>query len=289
MRLFLDSANLNEIADVASWGVLSGVTTNPTLLAQEDVDPVVRVAEICRIVPGLVTASVVGDSRDELVALGRELAAVSESVVVQFPVGLESLAACRILSEAGVRVSMILVFSAAQAVLCANAGAAYVVPFLGRLDDIGADGLALLEEMAQIFAVQGYPTELVAMSLRSPAHVIGAARAGTDIASIPYDVFLQMVSNPLTDLGSERFSEDGTPLNPAIGGGYGAGTPVPPTPTGSVAYDTNPTVPGGFDPGQAVPGGTHGEVFMPPGNTYSTSEAHHSHDGGTGPSLSHGT
>lgn len=209
MRLFLDSANLQEIGDVASWGVLSGVTTNPTLLAQEGVDPAQRIAEICRIVPGLVTVSVVAATRDEMVAYGRELASLSENVVVQFAIGIESLAACRILAEAGIAVNMILVFSAAQAVLCANAGAAYCGPFVGRLDDVGADGVALLEEIAQVFAVQGYPTELVAMSLRSPAHVISAARIGADIASVPYAVFTQMVSNPLTDLGSERFFEDG--------------------------------------------------------------------------------
>lgn len=288
MRLFLDSANLIEIGDVASWGILSGVTTNPTLLAGESTDPVMRIAEICRTVPGLVTASVVGDSRDELVALGREFSSISESVVVQFPVGLESLAACRILSEAGVRVSMILVFSAAQAVLCANAGAAYVGPFLGRLDDIGADGMALLEEIAQIFAVQGYPTELIAMSLRSPTHVVGAARAGADIASIPYDVFLQMVSNPLTDLGSERFSEDGTPLNPAMGGGYAPGTPVSGVPPQGPAYESSPQSGAGFGQAQPASGGTS-EVFGPQGATYSISEMQHPHGGGTGPSSSHGT
>ncbi|MBX7161274.1 MAG: fructose-6-phosphate aldolase [Acidimicrobiia bacterium] len=208
MRLFLDSANLGEVRDIASWGVLSGVTTTPTSCAAEGVDVATRVQEIGHLVAGPVTATIGARGRDEFVHLGKELASISENVVVQFAVGADTLAACRILSEAGVRIGMIHVFSAAQAVLAANAGAAYCSPSIGRVDDLGADGVALLEEIAQIFAVQGYPTELVAMGLTSPNQVVAAARAGADVSAIPYDVFRQMVSNPLTDLSAERFSED---------------------------------------------------------------------------------
>lgn len=231
MRLFLDSVDVQEVRDVLSWGVLSGVTTNPSLCAAAGVEPRSRILEIARLVPGPVTASVVASTRDEMVALGRDLAATADNIVVQFPVDAESLAACRILSEAGVRVSMVLVFSTAQAILCANAGAAYCSPFVSRLDDIGSDGMALLEEIAQVYAVQGFPTELMAMSLQSPAHVIGAARAGVDTAAIPYDVFGQMVANPLTDLGAQRFAQDW-----AVATGQWAGQP----PIGA---------PGGYDAG----------------------------------------
>lgn len=208
MRLFLDSANLGEVRDIASWGVLSGVTTTPTSCAAEGVDLPTRVQEIGHLVAGPVTATLGARSRDEFVHYGKELASISDNVVVQFAVGADALAACRILSEAGVRIGMIHVFSAAQAVLAANAGAAYCCPSIARVDDLGADGVALLEEIAQVFAVQGYPTELVAMGVTNPNHVVAAARAGADVAAIPYDVFRQMVSNPLTDLSAERFSED---------------------------------------------------------------------------------
>lgn len=235
VRLFLDSVNLAEVRDVLSWGVLSGVTTNPSLCVAEGVEPRSRIIEIARLVPGPVTASIVASSRDEMVAMGRDLAAAADNIVVQFPVDAESLAACRILSEAGVRVSMVLVFSTAQAILCANAGAAYCAPFVSRLDDIGADGMALLEEIAQVYAVQGFPTELMAMSLQSPAHVIGAARGGADMAAIPYDVFVQMVANPLTELGAQRFAEDW-----AVSTGQWTQQPPLGAPTGYEA---------GYDPG----------------------------------------
>lgn len=208
MRLFLESANLREVREIASWGVMSGVVTNPTLCAAEGVDTATRVRELTRLVAGPVTATVQAGGRDELVRTGKEIASLAENVVVQFAITPDSLAACRILSEAGIRVGIVHVFSGAQAVLCANAGAAYCCPELGRVDDFGGDGVALLEEIAQIFAVQGYPTELVAMALRSASHVVASARAGADVAAIAYDVFRQMVSNPLTDLSAERFSED---------------------------------------------------------------------------------
>jgi len=258
LRLFLESANLAEVRDIASWGVLSGIVTSPTLCAAEGVDVPTRVIEIARLVAGPVTATVVGATRDDLIRGGKEMASLAENAVVQFAVTAESLAACRILSEAGVRVGMVHVFSAAQAVLCANAGAAYCCPALGRVDDLGNDGVALLEEIAQIFAVQGYPTELVAMSLRSPNHVVAAARAGADVAAITYDVFRQMVSNPLTDLSADRFSEDWAhlpqPFDPVA---YGPTVAVPtyePEAQGGYGYEDVPVHYGDpYGPPQQVP------------------------------------
>lgn len=244
MRLFLDSANLGEVRDIASWGVLSGVTTSPTSCAAEGVDVATRVREIGQLVAGPVAATIGARGRDEFVHYGKELAAISDYLVVQLAVGADSLAACRILSEAGIRVGMIHVFSAAQAVLAANAGAAYCSPSIGRVDDLGADGIALLEEIAQIYAVQGYPTELIAMDVASPNHVVAVARAGADVCAVPYDVFRQMVSNPLTDLSAERFSEDRAqvpqPFSPA---GYRPTAAIPsaePAQPLGYGYEDNP-------------------------------------------------
>ena len=248
MRLFLESANLQDVRAVASWGVLSGVTTTPTLLADEGVAGTHRIGEICSTIPGQVTASVDALTRDEMVAAGKETAALADNVVVQFPVNVDSLAACRILSEAGVPVSMVLVFSTAQAIMCANAGARYCAPFVSRVDDIGGDGIMLLEEIAQVFAVQGYSTEILAMSLQSPTQVVAAARAGADIASVPYDVFSQMVSNPLTDLCAERFAEDWARPVRAVDAHSpqlpGATTPVQPS------FEPGTQAPYSYEPGQ---------------------------------------
>lgn len=227
MKLFLETASLREVQDVAGWGVLSGVTTTPTLCAAEGVDVRRRAHEIAQVVAGPVTVSIQGERRVELVENAKEVGALAENVVAQLPVGVEGLAACRVLAESGVNVALTLVFSSAQALLCAAAGAAYCCPYLGRLEDVGTDGMALVEEIVQIYAVQGYATEVMASSLRSPAHVVGAARAGCDAAAVPYDVFRQLAGHPLTDLGAARFGEDLARIG--LGGpGYDRGAFAPP-------------------------------------------------------------
>ncbi len=227
VKLFLETASLREAQDVAGWGVLSGVTTTPTLCAAEGVDVRQRALEIAQVVAGPVAVSIQGERRVDLVENAKEIAALAENVVVQLPVGVEGLAACRVLAESGISVALTLVFSGAQALLCAAAGAAYCCPYLGRLDDVGADGMALLEDIVQIYAVQGFATEVVASSLRNPAHVVGAARAGCDAAAVPHEVLRQMASHPLTDLGAARFGEDLARIG--LGGpGYDRGAFAPP-------------------------------------------------------------
>ena len=208
MKLFLDTANIDEIAEINRWGVLDGVTTNPTLAALEKKDFASLIKEICAEVDGPVSAEVVSTTTDEMLVEARQLAAIAPNVVVKVPLIAEGLAAVRQLSREEIPTNVTLCFSSAQAILAAKAGATYVSPFLGRLDDISNDGVALLEEMCEIFRIQGYATQILAASLRSPQHVVQAALAGADVATIPHKVFTQIVRHPLTDLGLERFLAD---------------------------------------------------------------------------------
>jgi transaldolase len=208
VKLFLDTANIEDIARINRWGVLDGVTTNPSLAAKEGKDFASMIKEICAEVDGPVSAEVVSMSMDEMVEEGRKLAAIADNVVVKVPLIPEGLGATRRLADEGIKTNVTLCFSSTQAILAARAGATYVSPFLGRVDDIANDGIALLAEICEIFRIQGYETEVLAASLRSPQHVAQAAMAGADIATLPAKVFHQMVKHPLTDLGLERFLAD---------------------------------------------------------------------------------
>ena len=209
MKLFLDTANLDEIREAHSWGIIDGVTTNPSLIAREGKDFIDVIAEMCGIVEGPVSAETVSTDADGMIREGRLLAQVSEHVVVKLPLTKAGLRACRTLSDEGIDCNVTLCFSANQALLAAKAGAAYISPFLGRLDDIGGDGVELIEQIVQIYA--NYPdlhTEVLAASIRHSAHMTQVAMAGADVSTLPFKVLEKMVSHPLTDKGLAAFLKD---------------------------------------------------------------------------------
>jgi transaldolase len=208
MRFFLDTANVKEIEEVAQLGLLDGVTTNPSLIAREkqDIHSVIR--EICGIVDGPVSAEVIGTTAPEMIAEGRELAALAENVVVKVPMTIEGLKAVHALSREDIPTNVTLVFSANQALMAARAGAVFVSPFVGRLDDISEDGILLVKTITDIFAIHSIDTEVIAASIRHPMHVTQAALAGAHIATLPYKVLMSLVNHPLTDAGIQRFLED---------------------------------------------------------------------------------
>jgi len=208
MRFFLDTANIEEIKQVAQFGLLDGVTTNPSLIAREkqNIHSVIR--EICEIVEGPVSAEVIGTTAPEMIAEGRELAALASNVVVKVPMTLEGLKAVHGLSMENIPTNVTLVFSANQALMAARAGAVFVSPFVGRLDDISEDGIQLVKTITDIFAIHSIDTEVIAASIRHPMHVTQAALAGAHIATIPYKVLLSIVNHPLTDTGIQQFLDD---------------------------------------------------------------------------------
>jgi transaldolase len=208
MRLFLDTANVKEIEEIAAWGILDGVTTNPTLLSKEEGDWRETLARICRIVQGPVSAEVVGETTEEMVAQGRELAAIDEHIVVKIPLVPAGLRAVRQLASEGIRTNVTLCFSANQALLAAKAGATYVSPFVGRIDDVGQSGMDVVADIVEIYDKYAFETQVLVASVRHCQHVIEAARLGADIATVPYKVMKQMVKHPLTDVGLERFNAD---------------------------------------------------------------------------------
>jgi transaldolase len=208
MELFLDTANIDQIAEINRWGVLDGVTTNPTLAGKEGKDFTGLIKEICAEVAGPVSAEVVATDTEGMIREGRELAGIAENVVVKVPLIPDGLAATKVLSSEQIDTNVTLCFSSTQAILAAKAGATYVSPFLGRLDDISSDGVALLGELCEVFRVQGYETKVLAASLRSPQHVVQAALVGADVATMPYDTFRRIVKHPLTDAGLDRFLAD---------------------------------------------------------------------------------
>src|SRR5437899_5997354 len=200
MKFFLDTANLDEIRKVAALGLCDGVTTNPTLVAKEgNVDFKQHIAEICKIVSGPVSAEVTTDKRDEMLKQGREYVKIAPNVVIKCPLTVDGLEATRILNDEGIKVNVTLCFSATQAICAAKAGASFISPFLGRLDDIGDNGLRLLKAVVNLYDNYEWKTEVLAASLRHPIHVIEAARLGSDIATIPFKVFEQLLNHPLTD------------------------------------------------------------------------------------------
>ena len=208
MKLFIDTANVKEIKEANELGVICGVTTTPTLIAREGRDVKQVVSEITSIVDGPISAEVVSLESDKLVEEALELVKIHKSIVIKLPMTAEGLKATKILSSKGIKTNVTLIFSSAQALLAARAGATYVSPFLGRLDDIGMNGMNLIEEIADIFSKHAIETEIIAASIRTSIHVIEAARLGADIATIPYKVIMQMLKHPLTDAGIEQFLKD---------------------------------------------------------------------------------
>lgn len=210
MKFFLDTANLDEIRDAASYGVLDGITTNPSLVANEGGQRGFKelVREICEIVKGPVSAEVISTDIERMLEEARELAQIHDNVVVKMPLTEDGIRATKKVSEEGIKVNVTLVFSSSQALLAAKAGAAYVSPFVGRLDDISSIGMEVVREILGIYKNYGYATEILVASVRHPVHVVEAAKMGAHIATMPYKVFKQLVKHPLTDIGLERFLSD---------------------------------------------------------------------------------
>lgn len=208
MKFFLDTANLDEIREAASVGVLDGITTNPTLIAKERADFKTRIREICEIVQGPVSAEVTSTDTESMCRQGRELARIHPWVVVKTPTTREGLKAAKCLVGDGIKVNSTLCFSASQALLVAKTGATYVSPFLGRLDDISHVGMDLIRDIVTIYRNYSYKTQVLAASLRHPLHIVDAAKAGADVATMPFKVFELLFKHPLTDRGQEQFLKD---------------------------------------------------------------------------------
>ena len=208
MQFFLDSANMNEITQAWSMGVIAGVTTNPSLVAKEGKDFHQLLKELVQVVDGPISAEVIALDKEGMLKEARELAAMHPNIVVKIPMTEEGLKAVKALSAEGIKTNVTLIFSAVQALLAARAGATYVSPFLGRLDDIGENGLLLVDEICDIFGVHGLDTKVIAASVRHPVHVTEAAKLGADYATVPFNVLRQLFRHPLTEAGIERFLAD---------------------------------------------------------------------------------
>jgi transaldolase len=208
MKFFLDTANLNEIREAAATGILDGITTNPTLISKEGNSFEDQLLKICSLVDGPISAETVSPDAAGMVEEGRHLAKLHRNIVVKCPMTREGLKATKMLSDDGIRVNVTLVFSAPQAILAAKAGAYFVSPFVGRLDDIGQDGMALIRDVVQIYNNYEYKTEILVASVRHPIHVVQAGLLGADICTLPAKVFEQMLKHPLTDRGVEQFLKD---------------------------------------------------------------------------------
>jgi len=207
MKFFLDTGSVDEVRRAAELGVLDGVTTNPTLMAREGRPFRETLLEMCSVVD-IVNGEVVATKAEDMIAEGREIASLHPNIVVKVPMIAEGFKAIKVLREEGIRINVTLVFSPAQALLAAKAGAYFVSPFLGRVDDVGSDGMQLLAEIAEIYHAQKFETQILAASLRHPMHVVEAAKMGVDIATMPYKVFAQLFNHPLTDRGLEGFLKD---------------------------------------------------------------------------------
>lgn len=209
MKFFIDTANLNEIREAAGYGLLDGVTTNPSLIAREGLsEQDAHIKAICALTDGPVSAEVLATDQAGMLKEGRRLAGLADNVAVKLPLTLDGLAATRVLAAEGLKVNLTLVFSALQALLAAKAGAAFVSPFVGRLDDAGQDGMELVSEIVAIYSHYGFETEIIVASVRSPQHVLKSALLGADIATIPAGVIRQLAAHPLTDQGLAAFLAD---------------------------------------------------------------------------------
>jgi len=208
MKFFLDTANLEELKAGARWGIIDGVTTNPSLIAKEGVPIEEQIRKICDIIDGDISAEVIAVETDQMLVQGRQLAKIHKNVVVKVPLTRDGIRACSIFSQEGIRVNVTLCFSAGQALLAAKAGAYFISPFVGRLDDIGAVGMDLIREIVLIYKNYGFNTQVLAASLRNPIHVIEAAKAGAHIGTLPFKVIDSLFNHPLTDKGLEQFLKD---------------------------------------------------------------------------------
>ncbi len=208
MELYIDTANLDEIREANDLGVLDGVTTNPSLIAKEGIDYGKRLGEICEIVSGPVSAEVIALEFKEMVAEGKMRAEIADNIVVKLPVTVDGLKACKALSDEGIRTNMTLCFQSMQAMMVAKAGAYLVSPFIGRLDDISHDGMDLIAQIRAIYDNYGFPTKVLAASVRHPKHMIDCALAGADVATLPMSVIRQLMKHPLTDIGLKKFLAD---------------------------------------------------------------------------------
>jgi len=208
MKVFIDTANVDHIREINSWGILSGVTTNPSLCAREQKEFYSTIREIASIVKGPISAEACSMEKEEIIKEARELAAIAENIVVKIPITPDGLSATKVLAQDSLRTNMTLVFGANHALLASQAGAAYVSPFIGRIDDIGHDGIGVLYEIISVFENYDFDTEIIAASIRHPLHVMQAAQMGVDIATVPYEVIKAMVKHPLTDKGITKFLED---------------------------------------------------------------------------------
>ncbi|CAK7048852.1 fructose-6-phosphate aldolase [Tissierella carlieri] len=208
MKLFIDTANIEEIKEINEWGVICGVTTNPSLIAKEGRDFKEVVKEIADIVDGPISAEVISLDKEGMLREARELVKIHPNIVIKIPMTKEGLKAVKVLAEEGIKTNVTLIFSANQALLAARAGATYVSPFVGRLDDISNEGIYIIEDIVQVFNIHNINTEIIAASIRHPIHVLDAAKAGAHISTIPYKVFGQMLDHPLTDIGIDKFLKD---------------------------------------------------------------------------------
>lgn len=208
MKIFVDTANIEEIRKANALGVICGVTTNPSLIAKEGRDFNEVIQEITSIVDGPISGEVISMECDGMVKEAHEIAKIHKNMVIKIPMCEEGLKAVSILSKEGIKTNVTLIFSALQALLAARAGASYVSPFLGRLDDIGSNGISLIKDISEIFQIHGIQAEIISASVRNPIHVLECAKAGSDIATIPYNVIMQMIKHPLTDAGIEKFKAD---------------------------------------------------------------------------------
>jgi len=208
MQFFLDTANLDQIKEAASWGILDGVTTNPTLVSRENRRFEDLIKDICGVVPGPVSVESVSTQADDIIKEARELAKLAENVVVKIPICVEGIKATHALAQEGIKVNTTLIFSANQAILAAKAGSRYVSPFIGRLDDISHDGLELVDQIVSIYNNYGFETEVIVASIRHPLHIVESAMMGADIVTVPFAILEKMAKHPLTDIGMERFLKD---------------------------------------------------------------------------------
>jgi transaldolase len=208
MKFFIDTANINEIKEAASMGMVDGVTTNPSLIAKEGGEFKDIIRQICEVVDGPISAEVISLDTEGMVREARDLVTIHENIVIKVPMTIDGLKATRMLADEGIKTNVTLIFSPIQALMAAKAGASYVSPFVGRLDDLAQDGMVLVEQIVEIFDNYGYDTEIIVASIRNPMHVLDSALAGADIATIPFNVLSRLASHPLTDKGIQSFMDD---------------------------------------------------------------------------------